>query len=50
MWNSTDPRDPRKMFARQIFADVQADLSQVTRKSANNNDAAGGDHGVDGQR
>jgi len=50
VWSNTDPRDPRKMFARQIFADVQADLSQVTRKSANNNDSAVGDHRVDGQQ
>ena len=50
VWSNTDPRDPRKMFARQIFADVQADLSQVTRKSANKNDSAVGDHRVDGQQ
>ena len=41
MWNSADPRDPRKMFARQVFADVQADFSQVTRKSANEGDLGG---------
>jgi capsule polysaccharide export protein KpsE/RkpR len=49
VWSSTDPRDPRKMFARQIVADMRADLSQVTRKGANNDDSAGGDHKAGGQ-
>jgi hypothetical protein len=50
MWNSADPRDPRKMFARQIVADMRMDLSQVSRKSANNEDSAGSDLKADGQR
>jgi capsule polysaccharide export protein KpsE/RkpR len=50
MWNSADPRDPRKMFARQIFADVQADLSQVTRKNAKDDDSAGEDRKAEVQR
>jgi capsule polysaccharide export protein KpsE/RkpR len=50
MWNSTDPRDPRKMFARQMLADVRGDWSQVSKKRANDSIAEGGDHMADGKR
>jgi uncharacterized protein involved in exopolysaccharide biosynthesis len=40
MWNSTDPRDPRKMFARQILADVRSDLSPASKNGPSNDKLA----------
>lgn len=40
MWNSTDAGDPRKMFARQMLADVKSDLSQVSTNGASKDDLA----------
>ncbi len=50
VWDSTDAGDPRKMFARQVFADVRASLPQVSTKSANDDDSLGGDHKPSGPR
>jgi capsule polysaccharide export protein KpsE/RkpR len=49
VWNSTDGGDPRKMFARQVFADVRAGLPQMS-KSASDDDSLGGNHKPDGPR
>jgi capsule polysaccharide export protein KpsE/RkpR len=40
MWNSTDAGDPRKMFARQMLADVRSDLSQVSTSGSGKDDSA----------
>jgi uncharacterized protein involved in exopolysaccharide biosynthesis len=39
-WNSTDAGDPRKMFARQMFADVRSDLSHVSTNGAGKDEPA----------
>ena len=41
MWNNTDAGDPRKMFARQMLADVRADLSQVSKNGGSKDDSVG---------
>jgi uncharacterized protein involved in exopolysaccharide biosynthesis len=48
-WNGTDAGDERKMFARQIFADMRADLSP-SKNRASSSDAitATGSHKLDG--
>jgi capsule polysaccharide export protein KpsE/RkpR len=48
MWDSTDAGDPRKMFARQIFADVRADLPRASRNAASIDDPVGSGHKPDG--
>jgi capsule polysaccharide export protein KpsE/RkpR len=48
MWNSTDAGDPRKMFARQIVADVRADFSQVSKNGVRNDDPVDAGHKADG--
>jgi capsule polysaccharide export protein KpsE/RkpR len=50
IWNSTDPRDPRKMFARQILSDVRADLTPASKTGASDDNSADGDHKAGGQR
>jgi capsule polysaccharide export protein KpsE/RkpR len=40
MWDSTDAGDPRKLFARQMLADVRSDLSQVSKNGASKDDSA----------
>ena len=50
VWDSTDAEDPRKMFAREVFADVRASLPQRSTKSASDNDSLMGDHKPDGAR
>jgi capsule polysaccharide export protein KpsE/RkpR len=47
MWDSTDAGDPRKMFARQIFADVRAGLPQSSRSAASIDDPVGAGHKPD---
>jgi capsule polysaccharide export protein KpsE/RkpR len=50
VWNSTDAGDPRKMFARQIFADVRASLPQASRNSESDDKSLSGGHKSDGPR
>src|SRR3984957_10011847 len=40
IWDSADAGDPRKMFARQMLADVRSDLSQVSKNGASKDDSA----------
>jgi capsule polysaccharide export protein KpsE/RkpR len=40
IWDSADAGDPRKMFARQMLADVRSDFSQVSKNGASKDDSA----------
>ena len=40
IWDSADAGDPRKMFARQMLADVRSDLSQVSKNGASKDDSS----------
>jgi capsule polysaccharide export protein KpsE/RkpR len=50
IWNSTDAGDPRKMFARQMLADVKSDLSQVSTNGASKDDLAVDRHNPESHR
>lgn len=48
LWDNTDAGDPRKMFARQIVADVRADLSSAAKNGASGDGSASTSHQSDG--